>query len=358
MDEVFRLLSTVDTEDPLEPLLEAGLALRLQPQGICTPSGYERALGRITRIARGALDDLSLSLCPGDPQFASSPWAVELRDGDRTYRAHLHASWNRFDPELLLLLNCVLDGRGREERVVLVSDGEADEPEAPLTIVVAGAAARNAMRDADLLVGHEQTHPRVREVAPGRFEDRMHDRPLAAEDFPEALTALLPHAAAEDSTALVAAWVDEVSAALCSDEGTIKCPWLGRFHVQVRTGTEETDPVSRAPTNPVGTPEVRFTPGRVLRERLDPNNPGDEEATVSGGPRRVPEALAELIARRRHDAVFVPGLGKFVLSTLRERIGRDPVTGKTVAIASRSMVHFAPSLSLTRRVEAGRASGA
>ena len=358
MDEVFRLLSTVDAEDPVEPLIEAGVALQIDPRGVGSPSAYERVLARIVGVAGGALDGIAFSLSPGDAQFENSPWAVELRDGDRTYRAHLHASWNRFDPELLLLLNCVLEGRDRDERAILVSDGEPDDPDAPLTIVVAESTARHLMREAGLLVAHDQTHPRVRQVAPDRFEDRMHDRPLTAEAFPEAVAALLPHAAGEDPSTMVEAWVEEVSTALCRGDGSIKCPWLGRFHVQPRSGAEQTDPVARVPTSPVGSPEVRFTPGRVLRERLDPDGPSDEEATVSGGPRRVPEALAELLARRRHDAVFVPGLGKFVLSTLRERIGRDPVTGETIAIASRSMVHFAPSLSLARRVEAERAAEA
>lgn len=345
MHDAFRRLETLDVDDPTEPLVEAGVAVRIDGPSVDRPSAYERVLARLVGAARGSLDGLAFAVVTGDVAFERSPWLVELRDGDQIFRAHLEATVAGFDPELLLLLNTVLEHRERPQRAALIAPADADELTPAIVAVVASPEELTQLRRNGITTSHDTPHPRLRQTSPGRYEDRMHDRPLGTEGLADALAKLLPFEP-DEVTGLVAEWIDDVSSALRSDSRTIKCPWLGRFALQRRTGVEDTDPAARAPTRRLDLPDVRFTPGRVLRTRLDPANADEEEATISVGPRTVPEALAELLARRQFDAVYVPGLGKFVLSAYRERIGRDPSTKQPVAIPSRSMVHFAPSVRL------------
>ena len=69
----------------------------------------------------------------------------------------------------------------------------------------------------------------------------------------------------------------------------------------------------------------------------------------------IVDALFELIREElsRGNTIKLPGFGNFTIRSKRERTGRNPKTGETMAITARKVVSFKPSTILRDRVQAG-----
>jgi integration host factor subunit alpha len=67
------------------------------------------------------------------------------------------------------------------------------------------------------------------------------------------------------------------------------------------------------------------------------------------------DTLFELIREElsRSNTIKLPGFGNFTIRSKRERTGRNPKTGETMAITARKVVSFKPSSILRDRVQAG-----
>jgi integration host factor subunit alpha len=66
--------------------------------------------------------------------------------------------------------------------------------------------------------------------------------------------------------------------------------------------------------------------------------------------------LGELeLAIIAEEQVKLSGFGNFVVRTKKERVGRNPKTGKEVPITPRRVVTFRPSQILRERINSGRA---
>lgn len=72
--------------------------------------------------------------------------------------------------------------------------------------------------------------------------------------------------------------------------------------------------------------------------------------------REIVESILEIIKSKLEagEDIQLPGFGKFVVSSKRSRIGRNPKTGETTMITARNVVTFKPSKTLRDRVESGR----
>ena len=72
---------------------------------------------------------------------------------------------------------------------------------------------------------------------------------------------------------------------------------------------------------------------------------------------RVVDAVVDVISERLSsgEGAQISSFGRFALRDKKERLGRNPRTGKPAAILPRRVVAFRPSRILKRRVQAGLA---
>ena len=65
--------------------------------------------------------------------------------------------------------------------------------------------------------------------------------------------------------------------------------------------------------------------------------------------RALLEQLSEIVsdALENNDEITLPGIGKLKVTARPARSGRNPQTGKTIEIAAKNVVKFAPAKALT-----------